>query len=182
MDATTIDKTTVLDRFDRQRAWWEGLLAEVGGERMTQPGVGGPWTFKDHVAHLSGWQRRTLGRLDASRRGLAPPPSEWPAAFEQIEDEDEAVEAVNAWLYDRNRDRPLADVLAESRGQWDRLRELVAAFSEDELADRSRFPWLEGDSLGGSVLDGFLFEHFREEHEPVFRRWLDGFGERNAAR
>jgi hypothetical protein len=173
---STIDRTDVLAEIDRQREGWEGLLAEVGEERMEQPGAAGNWTFKDVVAHLSGWQRRTLVRLEAVRRDqpIAPPP--WSAELGAIEDEEEQVQRINDWLYEQNRDRPLADVLAESRGQWDELREVVGVLPDAVLNDPARFPGLEGESLAQSVVGGSLLGHFHEEHEPAIRAWLDETG------
>jgi len=173
---STISRTDVLAEIDRQREWWEGLLAEVGEERMEQPGATGDWTFKDVVAHLSGWQRRTLDRFQAVRRDEPVPPTPWPTEFNQIADEDEQVQRINDWLYAKNRDRPLADVLAESRAQWDELREIVAALPDNVLNDTTRFPGLEGESLAQSIASGSLFSHFHEEHEPDIRTWLDTVG------
>jgi hypothetical protein len=173
---STIGRTDVLAEIKRQRAWWEGLLAEVGEERMEQPGATDDWTFKDVVAHLSGWQRRTLDRLEAVRRNQPVGPPPWPAEFDAIEDEDEQVQQINDWLYAQNRDRSLADVLAESRGQWDELREVVGALPDAVLNDTTRFPGLEGESLAQSVVSGSLFSHFHEEHEPTIRAWLDAAG------
>ena len=38
-------------------AWQEQFVAGVE-DRMLQPGAMGDWTFKDVVAHLSGWRTR----------------------------------------------------------------------------------------------------------------------------
>ena len=173
MSNSTIAQSEVLARIDQERAWWEGLLAEIGEERMEQPGVTGDWTFKDVVAHLSGWQRRTLDRLQAVRNDQPAPASPWPAEFDAIDDEDESVQRINDWLYERNRERPLAEILAESRRQWDELREITSALPETTLNDPARFPGLDGESLAQSVMSGSLLSHFHEEHEPSIRTWLD---------
>jgi hypothetical protein len=175
--SSTIGRTDVLAEIDRQRAWWEGLLAEVGEERMERPGAAGDWTFKDVVAHLSGWQRRTLDRLQAVRHDQPAPPLPWQADLGRIDDDGDAeVERINNWIYQRNRDRSAADVLAESRRQWDELREVIAAMPNAVLNDTTRFPGLEGESLAQSVLSGSLLSHFHEEHEPGIRAWLDSAG------
>jgi len=168
----TIAQVDVLAKLDEERAWWEGVLADVGEERMDQIGVTDKWSFKDMISHLSGWQRRTLDRLSASAHGQAVPPTPWPGEFEEIEDEDEAVERVNNWLYDRSHNLSVADVLAESRGQWDELRSLVAALSDADLNDPNRFPNLEGNSLAQSISSSYLFEHFHDEHGPMINDWL----------
>ena len=157
------NKAELLAQIDEETAVWERLLAEVGEERMLLPGAGDDWTFKDVMSHLIGWRRRSLARLEAAQQGTAPPPSPWPA---DLDDED----AINAWIYEQNRERPLADVLAESREQFRRMRELTAAIPEDVLLDPNRFAWIKGWPLGAVVVNSFL--HLHEEHEPTLRAWL----------
>ncbi len=75
---------------------------------------------------------------------------------------------INAWIYGTNRDRPVRDVLAESRQVFQQLATVLAAFPEAELRDPQRFPWAEGELLSAAT----LFAHFHEEHEPDIRAWL----------
>src|SRR5690242_21908500 len=105
---TALNKTQLLTQLRTEQAGWEALLAEIGEAHMTQPEVAGGWSIKDIVAHLTGWRRRSVARFQAALRhesSFAPP---WPP---QLETDDE----INAWIYAANRDRSLADVLAESR-------------------------------------------------------------------
>jgi len=164
MDATTKDE--LLATIDREIAGWEALLAEIGEERMERPGAAGAWIFKDVVAHLNGWRRRTIARLEAVARGEAPPPPPWPA--ELTDETDEGVDRINDWFYGQDKDRPLADVLAESRDQFARLRAAVAALPERDLFERGRFPWLRGEALGPGIVSG-SFGHLHEEHLPAIR-------------
>ncbi|HEX5504197.1 MAG TPA: ClbS/DfsB family four-helix bundle protein, partial [Thermomicrobiales bacterium] len=85
---------------------------------------------------------------------------------------DAGVERINAWIYEQSRDRPLQDVLGESRAQFRQLGDIVAALPEEELTDPRRFPWTGGMSLAQAVLGGALFGHLHEEHEPAIRAWL----------
>ena len=168
MDVGTT-KAELLDAIRAERRGWEALLAEVGEERMTQPGVTGDWTFKDTVAHLNGWRERTVARLEAARGGTADAPQPWPAEFD--EETDEGVDRINDWFYERSKARSLGEVLGESRQQFERLEAAVAALSEEELFDRHRYPWTDGEPLGPAVLGG-SFGHLHEEHEPGIRAWL----------
>ena len=171
MSAATTGKAGWLDRLERARATWDAIVAEAGAAGMERPGATGEWTFKDVVAHLNGWRVRTVDRLEAAARGEAPPPPPWP---DDLSDEtDEGVEAINRWIYERNRDRPAAEILAESRAQFRRMRAAVEAVREDDLVTPGRFPWLGGAPLS-AVLDG-SFGHLHEEHEPAIRAWLAGF-------
>jgi hypothetical protein len=86
---------------------WQALLDQIGPARMDQSGVAGPWSVKDIVAHLTGWRRRTVARLQAAQRGQPEPPPPWPA---QLQTDDE----INAWIYESNHGRPVGVVLDES--------------------------------------------------------------------
>ena len=76
---------------------------------------------------------------------------------------------INAWIYESNRDRPLADVLSDSREVFQQLVETLDAFPEDELRELPRILGLEEEQISGSL----FFAHFHEEHEPDMRAWLE---------
>ena len=166
MDSTQTDgtksKAQLLDDLQAEQAGWEALLRDIGEEHMTQPGVAGEWSIKDIVAHLTAWRRRTVGRVQAALRHEPPPPPPWPS---HLQNDDE----INAWFYAADRDRPLTDVLGESRDVFAQLAEALSAFPEAALLDPTRFPWLEGEPLTGAA----FFGHFHEEHEPDMRAWLE---------
>jgi hypothetical protein len=162
--ATTSSKAQLLDDLRTEQAQWEALLADIGEEHMTQPGVAAEWSIKDIVAHLNGWRRRTVGRFQAALRHEPSPAPDWPADL-QTDDE------INAWIYAANRDRALADVLADSRALYQQLVETFGAFSEADLLDPARFPWLEASDL--PLTGAALYGHFHEEHEADMRAWLE---------
>jgi hypothetical protein len=58
--------------------------------------------------------------VEAGCTGAEPPPA--------VEDDTQ-----NAIVYQANRDRPAAEVLAEARHSWDRIKEAIEASSEDDL-------------------------------------------------
>src|SRR6185437_9772557 len=159
---TSTSKAQLLDDLKAEQAGWEALLDEIGEEHMTQPGVAGEWSIADIVAHLTGWRTRTVGRFQAALRHEAPPPPAWPRRL-QTDDE------INAWIYAANHDRPLADVLRDSRAVFEQLVETLGAFPEAELLAPERFPWMEGEPLTGAI----FFAHYHEEHEPDMRAWLE---------
>jgi len=140
---------------------WEGLLAEIGEDRMDEPGVAGAWTVKDIVAHLAAWRRRTVGRLEAVAHGQPEPPHEWPA---DLKDDDE----INAWFHERDRDKSVRQTLAESRAVFEQLVSAIEKMPEDALDDPERLSWMQGAPLTGAT----LFGHFHDEHEADMRAWL----------
>src|SRR2546421_8490464 len=164
---TTISKTQLLAELNNENAYWQALLDDIGEENMTQPEVAGGWSIKDIVAHLTGWRRRTVLRVRAALDPTRDMTPYWPAELGEG-DEDDEVDEINAWIYKANRDRPLADVLGDSREVFQQLVTEVSALSDEQLNDPQRFPWLEGERLTGA----FIFGHFHEEHELDMRAWL----------
>ncbi len=169
MPDATPTKPDLLAAIDAERRFWDALVAVVERQgMMDRPGANnGPWTFKDMAAHLNGWRERTAARLEAARRGTEPTPHPWPGDLEEGPDTD----AINAWIYERNKDRPAADVLAETQAQFGAMRAAVAATPDDALLTPGRFAWLGDLPVGPAVL-GYSFTHLHVDHEPDIRAWL----------
>src|SRR5579872_5763038 len=107
----TISKTQLLAELNQENVSWQALLDAIGEANMTQPEVAGGWSIKDIVAHLTEWRRRTVKRMQAIRNPNVDITPHWPKELQ----EDDDVDKINAWFYKANRDRPLADVLVDSR-------------------------------------------------------------------
>ena len=159
---TTISKAQLISELNDENAYWQALLDDIGEANMTQPEVAGGWSIKDIVAHLTGWRRRTVRRLRATLNHESEFTTPWPP---DLQDDNE----INAWIYEANRNRPLADVLSDSREVFQQLVDAINAFPDDELNNPQRIAWLEGVPLSGRL----VFDHFHEEHEPDMRAWLD---------
>lgn len=165
-DDNAPSKGEALAAIEREREAWEALLAGVGEARMLEPGAMGDWTFKDLIAHITGWRARSLRRLEAAANGQPEPKPAWPATL-TTDDE------VNDWIYEQNRERLLGEVVSESRESFARLAEIVQMLPDEALSDPERFPWLEGQALGPAIVEGAFFGHWHEEHESDVRRWLN---------
>lgn len=150
------------------------LLAEAGPERLNEPGVTGDWTFKDVVAHLTGWRLRTIARLEAAASD-SEPLMPWPAELGRGDEEN--VEAINQWMYAQNRERPAADILRESDASFRNLAAAVSALPDEDLLMPGQlgYEWLDGAALGPALLGGsseHLYEHLHDEDQPSIRAWL----------
>ncbi len=159
-------RAALLDAVRGLREELERVVAEAGEARMEQPGSFGEWTFKDLIAHLTGWRQTTAARLEAGLH-REEPVFPWPAQLDEEADLDE----INRWFFETNRDKPLAAVLRESRETFERVERAIAALPEADLLQPGRFPWLGGAALGPAVVRGTL-GHYHEEHEPDIRAWL----------
>ena len=79
-------KSELLNWLREKYQQWEIFLDQIGPERMDQGGVNGDWSMKDIVAHLTGWNRWLVARLQAAQRSEPEQPPPWPAHL-QTEDE-----------------------------------------------------------------------------------------------
>lgn len=161
-------KAGLIEQLDRASTTWEELAAEAQGADPNRPGAIGEWTFGDLAGHLNGWRARSVARMEAAATGTEPPPAPWPTDLP--EDEDAKVDAINDWLYAQHHDRPLDELLAESRDQWARLRAATEAIPEPDLLSPGRYAWLPDGPLSEVVLGAV--EHFHDEHEADLRNWL----------
>ncbi len=154
-------RAELVQQLNSENEEWETLLAEIGEDRMEEPGIAGAWSIKDIVAHLTAWRRRTVGRLEAVAHGRPEPAHEWPA---ELHEDDE----INAWFHERDRDKSVRQTLAESRGVFEQLVSAIGKMPEDTLDHPERFPWMEGAPVTGAA----FFGHFHDEHEADMRAWL----------
>ena len=157
-----MSKPELLAMLRSKRAEWDALLAEVPPAQMVEPGVAGEWSVKDIVAHLTYHERWYADRLHESRRGETYLPTEMGCM-----DFDER----NDRIFQQNRNRPLSDVLAESRQVFQRLVEAVQAHSEAFLIEPQRFEGAPGPVMVWKLLRGDVYDHYGQ-HAPSIKDWL----------
>ena len=156
-----MNKAELLRELQEEYQHWQALLDQIGPARMDQPGVAGAWSIKDIVAHLTGWRRRTVGRLQALQRGQPEPAPPWPAHLQTDDD-------INAWIYQSRQSYSVSEVLDESHQVFQQLLAVIESLPEDVLAEVHRLPWMEGQPFNAAE----FFAHFHEEHESDMRAWL----------
>ncbi|MBI3739034.1 MAG: ClbS/DfsB family four-helix bundle protein [Chloroflexi bacterium] len=117
-------KSELLNLLQEKYQGWEAFLDQIGPARMDQRGVNGNWSIKDLAAHLTGWNRNLVARLQAAGRGEPEPSPHWPAHL-QTEDE------INAWIYESNRGRSVREVLDESHQVFQQLFAVIEGLPED---------------------------------------------------
>lgn len=153
-----MDKATFVQALTEARAQWDALLAEVGQERMLDPGAAGKWSVKDIIAHIL-WSEREMAPiiqthiLDGSELWNLP--------------QDDRNEVV----YQQNRDRPIEEILAEAQQVYAQLFEAVQTLSDEDLNDPYRFKNMPEDWVPWRIIAGCSFDHYRD-HSRSIREWL----------
>ena len=156
-----MDKATFLARLKQGRAEWDTLMAEVthlDEARMLEPGAAGHWSVKDVIAHIAWGEREMIGVI--RDHALAGSPL-WQVS------QTERNEAV----YQQNRDRPLAEVIADERDAYGQVLTAVSNLEDADFTDASRYAQMPPEWGPWQVFAGNTYEHY-EEHIPLLRDWL----------
>jgi hypothetical protein len=151
-----MDRPTLRRHLDAGRQRLEGALAGVSDAAMLDR-IDDEWTRKDVVAHLEAWERRAIELLDRLRAG---------DALSDRVDTDE----LNARWFARDRERPLADVLAGERDAYDAMLVTIAGASDEELFDGDHFAWTEGEPFANWLRangDEHVDEHLEQLTRPA---------------
>jgi hypothetical protein len=163
-------REALLETVRRLRDDLDRVIVEVDRARVEQPGCFGTWSFKDLIAHLTGWRTTNVAFLEAGVRGEEPL-LPWPRRFDSAEGPHE----INEWFHEQRRDRPFAEILRESGETFDRIERALEVMSDEALLTPGYFGWLDwsDEALGPAVIRG-TYNHYHRAHEPDIRAWLSG--------
>ena len=120
------DKAQLMARIGRSRARLEATVGRLSDAELEAPGPDGGWSVKDHLAHLAAWEGSLLALLEGRSRAAVIGVDE--VTYRQT---DEA--GLNALIYERNRDRPLPEVLADFRQAHERVLAVLDRMTLDDL-------------------------------------------------
>jgi hypothetical protein len=160
-----VNRAELLKALRTRRAEWEALLRQVDPAKMDLPLLSEGWTVKDAVAHITYYESVTAERLTALLHGQAAPPAP------ELQD-NPTVDALNAWIYAQNRERPVEDVMAESWQTFHWLVDAVQGFTDERLQDHALATlvqvWPDDEPLWKSIAFN-SFEHYEDHQEDVKR-------------
>jgi hypothetical protein len=142
----------------RDRAEYERVLAEVGQDRMLEPGLPGGWSVKDVIAHVSWYEREMVLLLET--RALTD------SELWNLPPNDR-----NKAIYEEGKDLPLEQVRTDSNQLFERLWALISELADEDLMDSARIDQMPDDLEPWQVLASNTFEHY-QEHVPDIRAWL----------
>jgi uncharacterized damage-inducible protein DinB len=152
------------------RAAIEAAIAGKSEAVLTRPGADG-WSAKDHLAHLSAWQRSLIALLEGRSRPAA-------LGVEDVTQEEESGFAdINARLHERTKDQPLDQALAEFRRSRQDLLTVLDRMTDEDLSKpyshyQPNDPPYNPDPVIGWIV-GNTYGH-EEEHLGWFEELLKG--------
>lgn len=184
MGTTTVRRDQALARYDAEFNRWRAALDAIGLDRMDEPGMMGEWSAKHLVAHVTGWQWKTLASFRAAISGGEYPATPWPAEFNDPSswELDGDVESINQWIHDMAEPAPVETVIAYSVQQWQDIRAIISDLDERQITDPKLFPRLEGRSIGAVLTEGVFSEHTAEHLADDVEPWLARNGRRQPPR
>lgn len=124
-------KSKLIELIEQASKEERALFARLSEDERSVRGEPDRWSPKDVIAHLAAWKTRLAENLAAAARGETP-----------VRDED--YEAVNAKVFEENRDRSWSEILEEAAEACQQLVEQVEKRSEAELRSTETLPW-QGD-------------------------------------
>jgi hypothetical protein len=160
-------KDHILRALREQFNHWEELLLSMGEEQLTSARFDHDWSIKDVIAHLWAWQQISIARMEAAGLDREPELPKWIAEL-QTDWEDNA-NHTNAWVYETYHQQPWPNVYRAWREGFLRFLELAKPFSEKDLLDGDRYPWLKGYSLAFILVASY--DHHQEHLEKLLA-WL----------
>jgi hypothetical protein len=155
-----MNKSEILHKLNKER---ENLLEAIHGipdEAMHIPGALGEWSVKDILNHLSHWEAVLVSQLWIAAQGRKPEITSYT---------DQRIEQLNQEWYQEGRQRPLVMVLSDLHGVRKQTIRRIEDFSEKDLSQPGRFPWLKELTLADRIAS-YSYEH-EAEHAEQIRKW-----------
>lgn len=158
------NKDALMALIDREWTALEQAIAGLRDERMLVPDAGG-WSIKDNLAHLSAWEE--FLRLHYLEKI---PEAE---AFGMDEATLRELSQVNAAIFERNKDRPLQNVLSGMRATHAQLMAALNRMSFEEMLQPlpvNDNP--EQHTLWDEIVNN-TYDHYRE-HRATIEKLVKG--------
>ncbi len=171
-DKPTSPPSTVQDVLEIIEVEWNALQKVLSGlteEQMTTAREEG-WSTKDELSHLAAWARGLAALVRKQRRypPMGLPENAAPNTF--------GIERMNQLIYERNRDLPLDEVLAELHAAHIDALAAVADLSDDDLLrpfddfqPQDQRP--DGYTPILWLIAGNTYGHYAEHRETIERLW-----------
>lgn len=156
-------KDHILTALREQLNHWDELLSTLTEEQIESPGFPADWSIKDAIAHLWTWQKRSIARLEAAHSGREPEFPQWVPGL--VPDTEGVNDRINAWIYETNRDLPWTEMYQSWKEGFLHFLKLGEGFSEREMLDSDKYPWMEGYSLADVLIGSY--DHHREHMDYV---------------
>lgn len=151
----------LLNRIRIDRVSFAILWENLTDEQMTQrPGPQDDWSVKDLIVHIIWWENFMIKRIKDRLSGGEGK-------------RNETIDNLNASIFEDNKDRALADVLAEFEANLLKVETFVASLSDEQINDTDVIN-IKGEELLHYLI-GDTFGHYNS-HRDDLQRFVDNVG------
>jgi DinB family protein/metal binding Ada-like protein len=148
----------LLTRLDKAWSAFKESYAGLPERDLLEPGVTGPWSVRDIIAHVTTWEEEALKHLPLVLAGKRPP--RYSVTYGGID-------AFNARTTEQKKNLSLPEVLRHQEDVHRRLIELIQGAPEDQLGGGTRFRHrLRLDTYGHYPTHAHAIEKWRER-KPI---------------
>jgi uncharacterized protein (TIGR03083 family) len=119
-------KTKLIDRIDRSWRDLQATIQSLAPEQLTTPTDAAGWSVKDHLAHLTAWERAMVSLLNERPQWEGP-------GLTQEEYFSRDIDAVNEIIRERTLDTSPDDVLQDLEQTTSNLLRLIRQMPEERL-------------------------------------------------
>jgi hypothetical protein len=157
-----LDKREIIHTLNETRKDFLETIEGIPEESMLEAGVVDGWSIKDLLAHIALWESELVKLLWETSMGASPTT----AHFKRL-----SVDKLNERWYQENKDRPLERIMADFEGVRKQTLRRVEAFTDEDLTEPGRFPWLKDAPLWKWIAND-SFEH-ESEHLVQIKAWRE---------
>lgn len=150
-------KDELINNLEKSREGFLELIEDLDDEAFTENFTQDGWSIKDILAHLARWEAELVKLLWQLRQGQRPTTAHFMG---------DTVDEINAHWKEDDRSRPLERILADFHGVRNQTIRRLDAFSDRELDDPKRYPWLNEKPLWEWVAED-SYEHEAEHTASV---------------
>ncbi len=155
-------KSELLDAIKQSWAELNEIIDGLSEDQMLQSGAMDDWSFKDIMAHITAWEWLAMDRINAAQTGE-------PLKFPEIKGDD-FVTAFNAEIFEKNKDKPLAEVVDDFHKTHAEFAAQIEALDEEVLPEKLPFDW--AGNLTYQVLISANTHWHYAEHIEASEKWL----------
>jgi hypothetical protein len=168
-DEWVTTKSELMAHIKRDWAALKTLLDRLTPEQFTQIKDANGWSVKDHVAHMSAWERSVIAFLMGKPRHEALGISEDVYLLDLLSGD---VDVANGAIFQQTKNKPLEEIRSDFEAVHDELMKLVAPLDDAVL----QLPYThylpdepgEGDGQPAiNVIYGNTAHHYREHREWI---------------
>jgi hypothetical protein len=139
------------------------LVDSIPPGDWTAPGVNGPWTTKDVLAHLLAWQELLESWHAQDRAGGRPQVPAQGYSWSQMSQ-------LNDKIFREHHDEPAEQVLGRLRRSHERMHKLISGYLDSELFAKQLYAWTGTTSMGSHIA-GCTSSHYQWAINLI-RKWL----------